>query len=69
MGWAALVTRQAGGRAGTRDQVSTPEHAHHSDHPGPHACWLPSQPLTSEVCFCHSSLRMGAESSAERMAR
>lgn len=27
------------------------------------------QPLTSEVCFCHSSLRMGAESSAERMAR
>ena len=29
----------------------------------------PSQPLTSEVCFCHSSLRMGAESSAERMAR
>lgn len=25
--------------------------------------------LTSEVCFCHSSLRMGAESNAERMAR
>lgn len=26
-------------------------------------------PPTSEVCRCHSSLRMGAESSAERMAR
>lgn len=25
--------------------------------------------LTSEVCFCHSSRRMGAESSADRMAR
>ena len=25
--------------------------------------------ITSEVCFCHSSLRIGAESSAERIAR
>lgn len=25
--------------------------------------------LTSDVCFCHSRRRMGAESNAERMAR
>lgn len=53
-------------RRDTAVLTEPPRAAPHHKHRSPSALKLL---LTSEVCFCHSSLRMGAESSAERMAR